>query len=117
MLLSDQARALHLHLHLPSPATGNSIPYHLPFCSTSEAAILTAHIPTKVLVGAAAATVARNQQVAEFTTVVGTEAHATAIATCATEEEAAQAAQVATRAALTTAQAAIAEADVTTSKA
>ena len=66
---------------------------------------------------AATAAALRNQQVAEFTTVVGTEAHAAAIATCATEEEAAQAAQAAARAALTAAQAAIAEADATPSTA
>ena len=65
----------------------------------------------------AAATVVRNQRVAEFTTVVGIEAHAAAIASGATEEEAAQAAQTAEGAALTVAQAAIAEADATNSSA
>jgi Flp pilus assembly protein protease CpaA len=97
------------------PATGVSIPYHLPFCSPSEAATLTARIPTEVLVAAAAATDVRNQRVADLTTLAGSAAHAVAIASCATEEEAAQAAQTATGAALTTAQAAIAEADATNS--
>jgi len=112
----DQARALHL-LQKMGPATGNlaPIPFQLPCCSTSEAAILTAHIPTEVLVAAAAATAVRNQQAAEFTTVAGTAAHAATIAAGATKEEAVQPAQAAAGAALTAAQAAIAEADATTS--
>jgi hypothetical protein len=95
------------------PATGSlaPIPCQIPFCSTTKAAILTAQFPTEALVAAAAANAVRNQQVAEFTTDAGIEAHAAAIASCATEEEAAQADQVASEAALTVAQAAIAEAD------
>ena len=95
------------------PATGDSIPYQLPFCSLSEAAALTAQIPTKVLVDAASATAARNQRVTEFTTAAGNTTQTTTIIGGATEEEAAQAAQAAARAALTTAHAAIAEADAT----
>ena len=116
MLLADQARALHL-LHQMEPATGNSIPYQLPSCSPSEAATLTAQIPTKVLAAAAAATVVRNHRVAEFTTAAGIEARPAAIASGATEEEAAQAAQTTARAALAAAQAAITEADATDSTA
>ena len=80
------------------PATGSlaPIPYQLSFCSTTEAAILTAQIPTKALVATATATAVRNQQVTEFTPVAGVEAHAAAIAAGAMEEEAAQAAQAAT---------------------
>ena len=97
--------------------TGNlaPIPYQLPFCSTSEAVILTALIPTKVLVAAAAATAVRNEQVAELTTSAGINTHAAAIAPSATEEEASQAAQPASRAAIIAAQATIDEADPTTS--
>ena len=114
MLPADMARALHLLRHMVL-ATGSSIPYQLPFCSTSEAGILTTQIPTRVLVAAAAATAVRNQQVAEITTAAGTEAHTAEIAASATEKEAAQAAQAAVGAALTAAQAAIAEAGATTS--
>jgi len=78
---------------------------------------MTAQIPTKVLVAAAAATGVRNQRVAEFITAAGIEAHAATIAAGATEEEAAQAAQIAAGAALTSAHPAIAEADATTSTA
>jgi hypothetical protein len=53
--------------------------------------------------------------VGEFTTDAGSEAHATAIAASATEEEAAHAATIATIAALAAAKTAIAEADATTS--
>ena len=87
MLLADQAHALHL-LKQMGPATGSlaPIPYQLPFCSIAEAAILIAQFPTEALVAAAAATTAvRNQQVEEFTTAVGTKAHAGAIAAGATE--------------------------------
>ena len=103
MLPANQTRALHL-LQQMGPATGSlaPIPLQLPFHSTTEAAALTAQIPTEALATAGAASAVRNQQVAEFTTAAGTEAHAAAIATCATEEEAAQAAQSATGAALTT---------------
>ena len=82
MRVDDQARALHL-LHQMGPATGSlaPIPYQLPFCSTTEAPILTAQFPTEALVAAAAATAVRNQQVAEFTIAAGTEAHAATIAT------------------------------------
>jgi hypothetical protein len=55
--------------------------------------------------------------VAEFTTAAGFEAHATAIAACATEEKADQAAQTAAGATLAAAKAAIAEADAITSTA
>ena len=51
---------------------------------------MTAQIPTKVLVAAAAATGVRNQRVAEFITAAGIEAHAATRASRATEEEAAQ---------------------------
>ena len=74
---------------------------------------MTAQIPTKVLVAAAAATAERNQRVAEFTTAAGIEAHAAPIAASVTEEEAEQAAQNAAGAALTSAKTAIAEADAT----
>ena len=86
MLSADKARTLHL-LQQMGPATGSLAPisYQLPFCSTSEAAITTAQIPTEALVAAAAATAVRNQQVAEFTTVAGIEAHAAAMAASATE--------------------------------
>ena len=114
MLPADQERAHHL-LQNMGPATGDSIPYQLPFCSLSEVAALTAHIPTETLVAAATATVARNQQVTELTTDAGSAAHAAAIASSATEEEAAQTAQAAIGAALTAAQAAITEADATNS--
>jgi hypothetical protein len=70
MLHANQARALHL-LHQMGPAKANSIPYQLPFRSTSEAAALTAQIPTEVLMAAASAIAVRNQQVAEFTTAAG----------------------------------------------
>jgi len=114
MLPADQERAHNL-LRQMGPATGDSIPYQLPLCSLSEAAVLTAHIPTETLVAAAAATTARNQQLEEFTTAAGSAAHAAAIASGAMEEEAAKTAQAAAGAALTTAQAAIAEADATNS--
>ena len=57
-------------------------------------------LPTEALAAAAAATAVRNQQVAEFITAAGIEAHAAAIAADATEEETAQAAQAAAGAAL-----------------
>jgi hypothetical protein len=116
MLPADQARALHL-LQQMGPATGDSIPYQLPFCSPSEAATLTARIPTKVLVAAAAATVVRNQRVVDFTTAADSAAHVAALAAGATEEEAVQAAQTAAIAELTTTQATITEADATNSTA
>jgi hypothetical protein len=118
MLLDDHARALHL-LQQMGPATGSlaPIPYQPSFSSSREAAILTAQIPTEVLAAAASATVVRNQQVAEFTTAAGCEAHAAAILIGATEGEAAQATQAAAVAALAAATAAIAEADATTSTA
>jgi hypothetical protein len=99
------------------PNTGSlaHIPYQPPFFTTREAAILTAQIPTDVLAAAAAGADVRTQQVAEFTTVVGSETHAAAIAAGATEEEAAHAVQAAARASLAAAKAAIAEADATTS--
>ena len=95
------------------PATGSlaPIPYELPFQFTTEAATLTAQIPTEALAAAATAIAVRNQQMAEFTPAAGTEAHAAVIAVGATENEAAQVAQAAARAALTSAQAAIAGAD------
>jgi len=65
------------------------------FSSTTEAAILATRILTEALVAAAAANAVRNQQVAEFITVAGTEAHAATIAASAMEEEEAQAAQAA----------------------
>jgi hypothetical protein len=114
MLPTDQARALHL-LQQMGPATGNFTPYLLPFCSTTEAAALTAQIPIEILVAVGAATTVQNQQVAEFTTASSSEAHAATISVGATEEEAAPAAQATSGAALTSAQAAIAEADATTS--
>ena len=116
MLPDDKTRVLHL-LRQMGPATGRlaPIPYEPPFSSTSVAAILTVQIPTNVLATAAAAAAIRTQQVAEFTTVAGSEAHAATIAVGATEEEAAQAAQAAVEAALAAAKAAIAEADATTS--
>ncbi len=79
MLSFDQARALHLQPKI-GPAKGDSIPYQLLFCSPSEAATLTARIPTEVLVAAAAATAVRHQRVADFTTVAGSAAHAAALA-------------------------------------
>ena len=109
MLLDDHVLALHL-LQQMGPATDSlaPIPHRLPFSSIREAAILTAEISTDVLAAAAEVAAVRTRQVAELTTTaVGYEVHAT-------EEEAAQAAQVATGAALTVAQAAIAEADATT---
>ena len=107
---------MHL-LQQMGPATGgpDHIPCQPPFSSTRETAILTAQINVEVLVAAAAATAVRTQQVAEFTTDAGFEAHAAAITTGATEEEAVQAAQAAASAALAAAKAAIAEADATTS--
>ena len=96
------------------PATSDPIPYQLPLHSPSEPATLAAQTSTKVLVAAAAATVERNQRMAEFTTVAGIKARAAAIAASATEEEAAHAAQITAGAALIAAQTAIAEADVTT---
>jgi hypothetical protein len=56
---------------------------------------LATRILTEALVAAAAANAVRNQQVAEFITVAGTEAHAATIAASAMEEEEAQAAQAA----------------------
>jgi len=116
MLYADKTSALNL-LQQMGPALGDSIPYQLPFCSPSEAATLTAHIPINVIVAATTATAVRNQRVADFTTAAGSAAHAAAITSCATEEKAAQAAQTAAGASLTTAQAAIAEADATNSTA
>ena len=97
MLPDDHARALHL-LQQMGPATGSlaPIPHQLPFSSTREAAIMTAQIPTVVLAAAAPAAAVRTQQVAEFTTAAGFEAHAAAIAASTTEEEAAHTAQAAT---------------------
>ena len=90
MLLDDQARALHL-LQPMGPATGSPspIPHQPPFSSATEAAILTAQISTGVFKATAAAAAVRTQQVAEFTTGAGFEAHAAAITTSTTEEEAA----------------------------
>ena len=76
---------------------------------------MTAHIPTKTLVAAAAAIAARNRQVEEFTTAAGSATHEAPIASGVTKEEAAQTTQTAARAALTVAQATIAEADATNS--
>ena len=89
MLSNDKARALHL-LQQTWPTTGSRAPihHHLPFSSTREAAIMTAQIPTNVLAAAAAAAAVRTQQVAEFATDAGFEAHAAAIPAGATEEEA-----------------------------
>ena len=116
MLLDDHARAMH-HLQQMGPTKGGStpIPYQPPFSSTREAAILTAQINVDVLAAAAVAVAVRTQQVAEFTTVAGLEAHAAAIAAHTTEKEAAHAAQAPARAALAAAKAAIAEAEATTS--
>ena len=98
------------------PATGSPSPilYQPSFSSTREAAILTAQVSTNVLVAAAAAAAVRTQQVAEFATDAGSEAHASSITASAMKEEAAQAAQAAARAALATAKVAIAEVDATT---
>ncbi len=74
---------------------------------------MTARIPAEALAAAAAATEVRNQKGAEFTTAAGTATHAASIAIGVTEEEAAQASQAATGAALTIAQAVIAGADAT----
>ena len=95
------------------PATGSlaPIPLQLPFQPIAGAVTPTAQTPTKAIAAAATATAVQNQQVAEFTTAAGTEAHAAAIVAGATEEEAAQAAQAAPRAALIAAQAAIAGPD------
>ena len=62
MLHVDPARALHL-LQQMGPATGSlaPIPYQLPIYSTTEAATLTAQIPTEALAAAAAVTAVRNQ--------------------------------------------------------
>ena len=84
MLPADQERAHHL-LQQMGPATGDSIPYQLPFCSLSEAAALTAQIPKETLVAAAAATATRNQQVEESTTAADSATHAAAIASVGTD--------------------------------
>jgi len=101
------------------PATGSlaSIPLQLLYHSTIGAASLTAHTSTESLAAAATATALRKQTVADFTTAAGIQSHVAAIATSATEEEAAQATQAAIGAALTTSQAAIAGADATPSTA
>ena len=116
MLLDEQARALYL-LQQMGPATGGPapIPYQPHFSSTMEAAILAVQINVDVLAAAAAAAAARTQQVTEFTTAAGFEAHAATIAASATEEEAAQTAQAAAGAALAAAKAAIADVKATTS--
>ena len=111
MLLDDQTRAMHLPQEM-GPATGGPAPIPC-YPPTREAAILAAQINVDLLVAAAAV---RTQQVAKFTTVAGSEAHAEAIAAGATEEEAALAAQAAAGATLAAAKAAIAEAEATTSK-
>jgi hypothetical protein len=69
-----------------------------PFTCTSnrEAALLAAQINVDVLAAAAATAAVRAQQVANFATVAGFEAHAAVVAVGATEEEAARAAQTAT---------------------
>ena len=94
MLPADHACALHL-LQQMGPATGSlaHIPYQLSLCSTSEAVILTAQILTEApaVVAAAAKPISGGIHFA-----AGIEAHATAIAACAAEEEAAQVAQAAT---------------------
>ena len=114
MLPADQERALHL-LQQMGPATGSlaSIPLQLPYHSTTRAATLTTQSSEDTLAAAATATAVREQQVAEFTTVAGIQAHAVAIGASATEEEAAQAAQAAAIAALTAAKAAMAGEDAT----
>jgi len=74
---------------------------------------MTALTSTETLAATATATALRDQQVADFTTAAGIQAHATTIVAGATEEEAAQADKAAVGAALTDAQAVIAGADVT----
>jgi len=116
MLPANHARALRFLQQMGLATRGPApIPYQASFFTTSEAAILTAHIPVDVLAAAAAAAAIRNQQVAEFTPAAGIEAHASAIAASATEEEAAQAAQAAPEATLADAHATIAETEATTS--
>ncbi len=81
---------MHL-LHQMDPVTGDPAPIpDQPFFTPSrEAALLAAQINVDVRAAAVAAATVRAQQVADFATAAGFEAHAEAIASGATEEEAA----------------------------
>ncbi len=100
MRLEEQAHAIHLlhklgiatrglfqsHSH-PAQYVDNSQGGHPPSTSTREATMRATKLITDVHATAAAAAASRDQQVADFVSTTGAEAHAAAIAAGATEEE------------------------------